>query len=324
MIPNAFAGQTVAVTGAAGFLGGRLVERLAATPCRLLRVARRPLPALEFGSTAPIDVVGDLADQVTWDRVVAAADVVLHCAAQTSAVVAEENPAADFQANVTPMRHLVAACHKCHRHPVVIFAGTVTQAGLPSRLPVDEDVADQPVTVYDRHKLLAEAELKSAALHGTLLGGSLRLSNVYGPGAARPRPGRDVLNRMIKMAVAGEGLTVYGSGEFVRDYLFIDDVVEAFMLAAMQAAAVNARHFIVGSGSAITVRQAFELIASRVEALTGRHVPVTMVAPRQPLPAIDGRNFVANPARFIAATGWRPAYTLAQGIDRTIEALTCG
>ena len=153
---NAFEGKTVAVTGAGGFLGSQLVTRLAGIPSRIVRTA-------------------DLANQAIWDDVAGDADVVFHFAAQTSTAIAAENPAADREANVAPMRRLLDACRRQRRHPFVLFAGTVPQAGLTPRLPVDEDVVDNPVTVYDRHKLIAENDLKSAVSAGTASGASLRL-----------------------------------------------------------------------------------------------------------------------------------------------------
>lgn len=322
MITTAFDGQTVAVTGAGGFLGGRLIQRLDGSGIRIMRVARRPLPPTAH-APALIDVMGDVSSPLVWERIVGEADIVFHFAAQTSGVIAEQDPAADFQDNVVPMRHLLAASRKLNRQPLVVFAGTVTQAGAPASVPVDEDAPDLPLTVYDRHKLLAEGELEAAALAGTVFGTTVRLANVYGPGAAGHRPERDVLNRMIKSAIDGQGLTVYGTGEFLRDYVFIDDVVDAFLAAAARIADVNARHFVVGSGSGISIRHAFELIAARVEALTGRRVPVTLTEPPSALSPIERRNFIANPVRFMAATGWRPAHSLAAGIDRTIEAYAC-
>ena len=322
MITTAFDGQTVAVTGAGGFLGGCLIQRLEGSPCRIMRVARRPLPLPAIDGQAMIDVVGDVSSAALWERIVSEADVVFHFAAQTSGVAAEQDPEADFQANVAPMRHLVAASRRLNRQPVVVLAGTVTQAGIPSRVPIDEAAPDNPVTVYDRHKLLAELELESAAGAGVLFGSTLRLANVYGPGAPGPRADRDVLNRMIKGALGGEALTVYGTGEFVRDYVFIDDVVDAFVRAAAHVPEVNARHFVVGSGCGISIRQAFELVASRVEALTGRRVPVITIGTRS-LSAIEQRHCLVNPAGFMAATGWHPTHSLAAGIDRTIEAYAC-
>lgn len=311
------------VTGAAGFLGGRLVDRLAGDACTIIRLSRSPQRPLERVSAGRvIDVVGDAGERGVWDRLVDA-DVIFHLAAQTSPAAAAADPDAAFHSNVMPMRHLVAACREKHRRPIVLFAGTVTEAGVPARLPVSEDAPDDPLTIYDRHKLIAETDLKEAAAAGVARGATLRLSNVYGPGAHGRRADRDVLNRMIGAAVIGQPLTVHGTGEHVRDYVFVDDVVDAFLMAAAHGERVNNRHFVIGSGQGISIRDAFGLIAERVERLTGRRVPVTAAEPAAPLSAIERRNFVADPSRFSAATGWRPAWTLADGIDRTIEALTC-
>ncbi len=318
-----YRGKTVAVTGAGGFLGGQLVDRLATGAGRIIRVARSaPKPIAITPASTVTDVIGDLGERGVWDAVVDA-DVIFHFAAQTSIAAAAANPDWDFAANVTPMRNLLAACAHRRRRPMVLFAGTVTQAGMSSRLPVDEDVPDDPITIYDRHKLIAEQDLKTAAAQGTVSGASLRLANVYGPGAHGRNADRDVMNRMIGRAVAGQALTVYGSGEYVRDYLFVEDVVDAFLMAGLRPEQLNGRHFVVASGRGVSIREAFELIAARVSLLTGRHVPVTMTEPPAALSVIEQRHFVGDPARFSAATGWRPSWSLAEGIDRTIEAFQC-
>lgn len=321
---EAYRGKTIVVTGAGGFLGGRLVNRLAAVACEIIRVSRAALPQSDRTTVATVsDVIGDVRDTATWARVLDQADVVFHLAAQTSAVTASEDPALDFDLNVTPMRLLLRTCRQLRRRPVVLFAGTVTQAGVAPRLPVDEDTVDQPVTTYDRHKLMAEDELKAAAAEGTVRGGTLRLANVYGPGAHGRIGDRDVLNRVIRNAVRGQALTVYGAGEYLRDYLFVEDVVGAFLIGGAAADGVNGRHYVIGSGHAITIRAAFELVAARAERQTGRRVPVVTTEPATALSAIEQRHFVADSSRFAAATGWRPGWTLTDGIDRTIEACRC-
>ena len=160
---------------------------------------------------------------------------------RTSSFISRRGPASrgsltirieDFHANVMPIRHLLAACARRAPRPIVVFAGTVTEAGIPSRLPVNEDEPDNPITAYDRHKLIAENDLKAAAAQGVVRGATLRLSNVYGPGRDGKPHDRDVLNRMIRAALAAEPLTVYGSGEYMRDYVFVEDVVDAFLRAA--------------------------------------------------------------------------------------------
>jgi nucleoside-diphosphate-sugar epimerase len=217
------------------------------------------------------------------------------------------------------MRHLLSVSQQHGSRPVVVFAGTVTEAGLSSQLPVNEDGPDNPITTYDRHKLIAERDLKAAAQDGAACGCTLRLANVFGPGVPG-RSDRGVLNRMIDTAMRGRPIVVYGSGAYLRDYVFVDDVVDAFMMAASHSDQVNGQHFIIGSGRAVSIRDAFELVAARVEARTGRRVPV--IDDASPLSPIDERNFVADSSRFSAATGWRAAWTLTDGIDRTIESRT--
>ena len=321
-MPGTLTGKVVAVTGASGFIGAQLVERLADHSCTIVRVSRSPARPLPHRRATIVDVIGDVAARDTWNRI-ADADVIFHLAAQTSVAVAEENADRDFDANVAPMRHLLAACRERNRRPMVVFAGTVTEAGLPRSLPVNEDAPDDPITTYDRHKLMAERDLEDAAARGDVFGATLRLANVYGPGAHGRRADRDVLNRMIGVALSGHALTLYGSGEQLRDYIYIDDVVEAFMLAALHAEGVSGRHFVIGSGCGTRIRDAFALVAERVARSTGRRVDVTPVMPPVPLGDIDRRDFVADHAKFSALTGWRPGIRLAEGIDRTIEALAC-
>ena len=110
---DALDGKIFAVTGAGGFLGGKLMTRLAGVRCRVVRTA-------------------DLADQSVWDDVAGEADIVVHLAAQTSTAIAAENAAADFEANVMPMRRLLDACRRGPRPPLLVVAGTRGPAGPPA------------------------------------------------------------------------------------------------------------------------------------------------------------------------------------------------
>jgi nucleoside-diphosphate-sugar epimerase len=258
------------------------------------------------------DVIGDVREQSTWKAVLPGVDVVFHLAAQTSARVAEADPDADFTQNVLPMERLLQECPR--RRPAIIFASTVTIAGIPDHLPVDESFPDAPMTVYDRHKKAAEDRLKVYAR-----GVSLRLANIYGPGRLSGNADRGILNAMVAKALAGEALTIYGKGDRLRDYVYVDDAARAFLAAARHVDRLAGHHFVIGTGRGHTVADAIRLVASRVTARTGVTIGVRRVKPPRPPAAIDARDFIADSRRFRKITRWRPLVSLADGIDRTID-----
>ena len=195
----------------------------------------------------------------------------------------------------------------------------MTEAGIPTRLPVDETHPDTPITIYDLHKLMAESYLKYYSGQGIIQGAILRLANIYGPGPKSSSADRGVLNVMVRKALNGEPLTVYGKGDYLRDYVYVEDVARAFLMAGANIEPVNSQHFVIGSGQGCTLAEAFNLVAERVALKAGQPVPVTHVEPPTPQSPIEARNFVADTTRFWQATGWKARVSLTEGIDRTID-----
>lgn len=316
-----FTARRVLITGGAGYLASSLISLLRDVDCHITRLGRSNVEARpSAGSTQIEDFVGDVRESAVWERALAGVDIVFHFAAQTSVYVANKDVRADLEANVVPMLHLLEVCHQQRIEPVIMFSGTVTQSGIPQRLPVDESHPDQPVTTYDLHKLMAENYLKYYVQQGLVRGASLRLANVYGPGPKSSSADRGVLNMMVRRALAGEAITVYGQGEQLRDYVFIDDVARAFAVAAASIARTNGLHFVIGSGTGHTIAEAMSIVSQRVAMQTGVEVAIEHVAAPLPQSPIEARNFVADTRRFSELTGWRARVLLAEGIDRTIEA----
>lgn len=317
---SAYRGRTVAVTGAGGYLAAALLNRLSPVAGRILAVQRRAPAGVGAARSGVVQtIVGDVRDSAVWERLAADAEVIFHLAAQTSAYTANADPAADFELNARPILHLGEACRRLTVAPRLVFAGTVTIFGFVDRLPVDEDAPDRPMTMYEVHKLLSEQYLRYYSVEGLLRGVSLRLPNVYGPGPRVSSADRGVLNLMIQRAIAGQPLRVFGDGAFVRDYIFIDDVADAFLAAGMGSAEVSGRHFVLGTGVGTTIREAAALVADCAERVRGRRPPIEHVPPPDTQLAIERRNFVGDASRFHAATGWRALVPLARGIDRTFE-----
>jgi len=313
--------KRILVTGASGYLATNLVRALKDVNCTLVRLSRRrDLPAVS-GSAQVVDICGDICVTGVLEQGLGNVDIVFHLAAQTSVHTAAQDAVRDLEINVLPMLTMLEICRESAIHPAVIFAGTATETGITKTVPVDETNVDRPVTIYDLHKLTAENYLKHYCKEGVVRGATLRLANVYGPGPESSSSDRAMVNMMIRKALAGEELTVYGKGDCLRDYIYVDDVISAFLHAASGIDELNGKHFVIGAGKGYSVAEAVNLIAERVAAKTGSAVAVKHVEPPGGASAIDSRDFVAETGRFRRACGWKAFYSLRQGIDRTVEAL---
>jgi len=314
-----FIEKRILISGAGGYIATNLIDLLKNVPCKIIRLSRRhELPPVN-GIADIVDINGNVLEKETWDEALDGVDIVYHFAAQTSVPEADKNPLVDLEINVVPILHLLETSRQIASHPTVLFSSSVTVSGLPTRIPVDETHSDNPITTYDLHKLMAEQYLKHYINQKIVRGAALRLANVYGPGPKSSRSDRGILNQMVRNALDGKSLTVYGRGDQLRDYIYVEDVVRAFLTAYGNIDKINGKHFIIGSGRGYTITQALNLVADRVALKKVRRVEVTHIDPPSPQPLIESRNFVADISRFQRATGWEPRYALMQGIDKTIE-----
>ena len=310
--------RRVAITGASGYLAGALLPELVRAKANVLRVSRgalQPVPGTEC-------LLADLRNGSSWDQIISFADIVFHLSSNTSVYAAEENPAASLDSTLLPVLHMAQSARRARRRPRVVLAGTATQYGLTTVVPVSEETPSNPITNYDLHKLFAERQLLVASQQGFLDGVSLRLANVYGPSGAQSRASdRGVINQAAAAALAGQPLKIFGGERCLRDYVYIADVVRAFLAVGLSEGAYAGSVFNVGSGAGVTVRDAFEQIASEAARVTGKTVPVETTAWPPGSHAIERRDFVADTSALHAATGWSPQVSFKDGVARLISEL---
>jgi UDP-glucose 4-epimerase len=315
-----YANHTVAITGGRGYLASALTAALDKGAGRIVLVSRQDLAA-----TPGIESVrADIRTPDCWREIVERADVVFHLAGNTSVYAAAKDPAESLASTVVPLCHLASAARDARRRPRVVYASTATVYGFTEALPVDESRDARPVTTYDLHKLFAEGQLALASRQDVVNGTSLRLANVYGPSpGASAAHDRGVLNRIARLAVDGGALPLFGTGEYVRDYVYIDDVIRAFLLAGL-AEDMAGRSFNVGSGTGVTVREAFHLVADRAHAATGKRPRVHSVPWPENADPIELRHYVADVTALARACGWSPTVALAEGVARLVGAALHG
>jgi len=308
-------GKTVVVTGAGGYIGSVLVDSLVKYSCKVIRVSRNKLMPL----TDTKSIKADIRNLEAWAEIVAQADIIYHLAGNTSVYEAAKNPVESLNSTLLPLNHLIKTVQERQCKPRVVFASTATVYGMTSQLPVAETVEPKPITVYDLHKLFAEQQLALATQQGLLESVSLRLANVYGPSSSvSSADDRGILNRVTAMALQGEDLMVYGDGNYLRDYVYISDVVNAFLFAGVSPK-LGGQSFNVASGVGTTVKQAFALAANQVEKITGQAIEISCVAWPVGTDSIEFREFRADIEKYTIATGWNPLINLKEGIPQIIS-----
>jgi len=318
--------KTVVVTGARGYIGRSLEGPLRDAGYRLRLVSRasNTLETLSPPEAQVSRIAADLRDEGAWLALLADADAVIHLSGRTDLRAAEADPIGDDALNNEPIRALVRACARLpHRQLRVLFASAVTIVGTRHRNPVDEATPDAPESVYDRHKLLCEGLLSQATQKGVLRSCSLRLPNVYGygRGISSVNRNRGILNLMMQRAIARKPLTLFGGGQFTRDFVYIDDVADAFCRAVDVPAVYEGKSYVIATGVGSTLADAFALIAREARALTGHDVEISHQPEPPDLHPIERRSFVGDSTLFRAKTGWEPRIQLAAGIRLTLEQL---
>lgn len=317
VITTPYREKRILLTGAHGYIGSALALRLASEEVELVLIdsvdARKPVGQNVRAVVATVS--GDVTDESVWDAVLPAADYVFHLAAveeQYSPHIVER----DLRVNALSVHTLLSSCQRQRVAPVVVLASSSNIYGTVERLPVDEDAPDDPQRIWSAHKLLAEQYLKILGGEYCIPSVVLRLANVYGPTADKNLADRVVLNKVIRRALSGHPLEVFANKDCIRDFVFLDDVVDAFVLAGA-VAAQGWRRYVIGSGEGKRIEEIWRMIAERIEHFTGRAVEL-LVNEQVRLRPDEMRHFVANSGRFRDATGWQARIFLQEGIDRTI------
>ncbi|HZS02872.1 MAG TPA: SDR family oxidoreductase [Chloroflexota bacterium] len=305
------AGRRVLVTGGCGFIGSHLVAALVARGDRV-----RVLDDFSSGSRAKLAAVaadvevfeGDVRDPDAVRRAVAGTEYVLHEAALVSVPRSLEEPLLTHAIDATGALNVLVAAREAGVRRV-LYAGSASAYGDDPALPKREDMAPQPLSPYAAAKLAGEHYCAAFAHGYGLETVVLRYFNVYGPRQDPRSPYAGVISRFIAALLRGEPPTIYGDGSQSRDFVYVDDVVAANLLA-LEAPMADGAPINVASGQRHSL---LELVAA-LNAVLG-----TAIAPRhEPRRAGDVWHSQASIARAAERLGYRPAVTLRDGLARTV------
>ena len=302
----------VLVTGGAGFIGSHLCDRLLA--------AGHDVTALDDLSTGRREhvpegvrlVVADVADAeaVRAGFEGETVDAVLHVAGQASIARSFDRPERDLRTNVLGTLNVLEACLAAGV-PRLVHASSMTVYGEPSRVPTPEDEPCVPVSNYGVTKYAAERYVHVAAERGLAVT-SLRMFNVYGERQSLTNPYQGVLAIFVGNVLRGEPITIHSDGAQTRDFVYVADVVDAW-LRVLETPETAGAVLNVGSGRETSVEQ----LARAVLAAFGHDWREWEIR-RTRAQLGDQRRSGADIGSIAGATGWQPSTRLEEGMRRTI------
>jgi UDP-glucose 4-epimerase len=311
-------GANVLVTGGLGFIGSNLATRLLAdgatvTLCDAMSEGYGGNPAniAEIRGRVEVDT-SDVRDAAAMERLVAGRDVVFHLAAQVSHVMSMSNPYPDIDINIKGTAVVLEACRKKNPRAVVVRSGTRGQYGPAVKLPVSEETPSDPRGIYEISQLSSEMICRTyTRIHG-IRTVPLRLTNVYGPRAQMRHSQFGVVNWFVRLALEANPIPIFGSGKILRDFLYVDDCVEALVEAAASPAAVG-EILNVGHDRPSTFLEVAELLR---ELVPGTRIEFTEFTPERK--AQEPGDFVSDITKIRRLLGWEPRTALREGLEKTV------
>jgi UDP-glucose 4-epimerase len=314
-----YAGKRVLITGGLGFLGSNLAIRLVqlGSKVTLLDGLLEGLGGNWFNIEPVRDkvevVVANLADRQRVDPCVRGQDVVFNIAMQPSHLASMDNPLYDVQTNVLSQVHFLESLRAHNPEARVLYVGSRAQFGRVAVFPINEDTPPNPRDVYAVSKQAVEwYHFQYASICGLQVT-SLRLGNTYGPRHQMRHAQYGVQNYLIRLAMEGKEITVYGDGHQVRELLYVEDAVEAMLRLARHDGCIG-EVYCIGALERVSFLELVQSIIRAAGSGSYRHVPW----PRE-REIIEVGDVRTDDSKLRGDTGWAPKVSLEQGLGQTVE-----
>ena len=313
-----YAGKHVLVTGGLGFIGSNLAIRLVEMGAHVNVIdslisesGGNPFNVSPVQSQIVINN-GDLRDSELLVDAVAGKDFIFHLAGQVSHGDSMREPELDLGMNCISSLHLVEACRHHNPNARLVYTSTRQVYGVPQVLPVTERHPTLPIDVNGINKLAAEYYHllydRTYELRSTVL----RLTNTYGPRQQIRNDRQGFAGIFIRKALQGEPIQIFGSGEQRRDFNYVDDVVDAILLAADNEACFG-KVFNLGAESHYSLNEFIGELNSY------RKFETSKIDFPNDKKLIDIGDYYGDFSAFNSLTNWRPKVDLKEGLGRTLE-----
>jgi len=314
-----YSGKKVLITGGLGFIGSNLAHRLVGLQADVTLLDclypdqggnRYNIRGIEDRVTVSTSDVRDA--ESTYD-LVKGKDCVFHLAGQVFHVDSMRDPMEDLDLNCRGHLVLLEACRKSNPEAKVVFAGTRQVYGRPDYLPLDEDHPVRPVDINGIHKAAAEHYQRLYHEVYGLRATSLRLTNTYGPRQLMRHSRAGFTGWLVHQAIDGEEITIFGDGSQLRDFTFVEDAVEGFLLCGASDE-TDGKVYNLGGEKPYSLAEFADMLVALCGSGSYRLVPFPEERRR-----IDVGSTYCAYDRIARDVGWSPRVNLESGLRLTID-----
>ncbi|AOW12657.1 hypothetical protein LPB72_16645 [Hydrogenophaga crassostreae] len=297
----------VTVFGGSGFIGSRLIARLLDSG-HTLRVFDRSFSIDRYpGVEGRLKhYPGDFSNQTDFSEIVEGSDIVFHLISTTLPSGSNNNPVADIQGNLVPTIRLLESMKQCGVSRLVFPSSGGTVYGEAQYLPIDERHPTQPIVSYGATKLAIEKYLAIYRNAFDFHPISLRISNPYGPGF-RLGSSQGAVGAFLLKAMTKKPIDIWGTGEIRRDYIYIEDLIDA--MEASMTFKGSEMVFNISTGIGTSLLELIDLI----QKVTGEEMSVNHFHNR----SFDVQTNILDRSLASSQLGWQPATSLLQGVEMT-------
>jgi nucleoside-diphosphate-sugar epimerase len=312
-----YAGKRILITGGVGFIGSNLALRLVELGAEIVLVdSMLPAYGASLRNIEPVRNrvrvnFSDVRDRHSMAYLVRDQDLIFSLAGQISHSESMVDPMTDLEINCRSQLTLLECCREGNPGVTIVFASTRQLYGRPRYLPVDERHPLEPVDINGINKLAAE---RYYSLYHDVYGMktvSLRLTNTYGPRMDLKSENKGFVGNFVRKALAGEKILIYGDGRQRRDFNYVDDVVQALLLAGSEPQVLG-QVFNLGHPQPYNLLEFIETLGKLVR------FDHECVAFPPAAKAIDIGDYYGDYGKFKKATAWDPTVDLAEGLERTV------
>lgn len=316
---DCFRGKNVLITGGLGFIGSNLAIRLVELGAKVTL-----LDAMIEGhggnlfNIKPIKrkvtaCFKDVRDEKIMKNIVCGKDYIFHLAGQNDHILSLTDPFPDIDINIKGSAVLLEACKKYNRDARLVYTGTRGEYGQAVKLPVDENAPINPKGIYELSSLTVQKLFKIYNDNHGVRSVMLRLTNIYGERAQMRHSRFGVANWFMRLALDNDTIKIFGGGSILRDFLYVQDTVDAILMCA-ECEDAYGHLFNVGNNKPSSFLNLAKMIIKIASKGRWKFAPFSPERLAQ-----EPGDFYSDISKIKKVTGWSPKTSLRSGIEKAIE-----